>query len=112
APLAGLAAYVGPEWSLRYAFVVFVCGIIWAIRLPSRVDSSRGEGTLVLLPGPQGRAGVGGRPKARIPAPVAFALRANCGPRWLSGFLTMFMAFLLRENPIEGWRSEWLLAAV
>ena len=50
----------------------------------------------------------------RIPSAVAFALRANCGPRWLSGFLVMFMAFLLRENPIVGWedRPEILLAIV
>ena len=43
---------------------------------------------------------------------MAFALRANCGPRWLSGFLTMFMAFLLRENPIDDWRPEVLLGLV
>ncbi len=48
----------------------------------------------------------------RIPAAVAFALRANCGPRWLSGFLVMFMAFLLRENPIDGWSTEVLLGVV
>jgi hypothetical protein len=48
----------------------------------------------------------------RIPGAVAFALRANCGPRWLSGFLTMFMAFLLRENPIGDWRPEVLLGLV
>ena len=45
----------------------------------------------------------------RIPGTVSFALRANCGPRWLSGFLTMFMAFLLRENPIGDWAPEVLL---
>ena len=44
--------------------------------------------------------------------PVAFALRANAGPRFLSGFLVMFMAFLLRENPIGEWRPEVLLAIV
>ncbi|WP_240311552.1 MFS transporter [Nocardioides houyundeii] len=115
APLAGLASYAGPEWSLRYGFVIFALATIWAIRLPKRVDSSIGEGTLVMGPdpaeteAPDGRAR---RPRVRIPGPVAFALRANCGPRWLSGFLTMFMAFLLRENPIDGWRSEYLLAAV
>ncbi len=54
------------------------------------------------------------RRSTRIPAPVAFALRANCGPRWMSGFLIMFMAFLLRENPIAGWedRPELLLGVV
>ena len=55
-------------------------------------------------------AGVGHAPGSR--GPVAFALRANCGPRWLSGFLTMFMAFLLRENPIGDWRPEVLLGLV
>ena len=37
-----------PEWSLRYGFVVFVLATIWAIRLPQKVDSSQGEGELVL----------------------------------------------------------------
>ena len=46
------------------------------------------------------------------PGGVAFALRANCGPRWLSGFLTMFMAFLLRDNPIGDWKPEVLLGLV
>ena len=41
-----------------------------------------------------------------------FALRANCGPRWLSGFLTLFMAFLLRDHPIGGHSTEFLLALV
>ena len=51
---------------------------------------------------------LGGRRGTRIPPAVAFALRANCGPRWLSGFLTMFMAFLLREVPFgqDGSYSE------
>jgi len=114
APLAVLASTLGSEWSLRYAFVVFVLATIWAIRLPERVDSSQGEGTLVLTgsSGPPGPATRGRRLRARIPAAVAFALRANCGPRWLSGFLTMFMAFLLRDNPIGDWAPEVLLALV
>ncbi len=68
-------------------------------------------------PGPAPAAAEGparSRRGNRIPASVAFALRANCGPRWLSGFLIMFMAFLLRENPIAGWeeRPELLLGLV
>jgi MFS family permease len=112
APIALLASLAGPEWSLRYGFLLFVVATVLAILLPARVDSSRGEGTLVLLPGSSDAAVPGRRPRARIPAPVAFALRANCGPRWLSGFLTMFMAFLLRENPINDWDTEVLLALV
>ena len=57
---------------------------------------------------------LGKRRGTRIPSPVAFALRANCGPRWLAGFLIMFLAFLLREHPIDGWeeRPELLVAVV
>jgi MFS family permease len=109
APLAGLASLAGPEWVLRYAFLLFVAATIAAVRLPSRVDSSEGEGDLLLRGQDEGRARQG---SVRIPPAVAYALRANCGPRWLSGFLIMFMAFQLRENPIDGWSTEVLTALV
>ncbi len=112
APIAGALSVLGPEWSLRFGFVVFVLATIWAIRLPEKVDSSLGEGTMTLLPGSSHPADASRRPRMRIPSAVAFALRANCGPRWLSGFLTMFMAFLLRENPIGDLRPELLLGLV
>ena len=83
-----------------------------AILLPARVDSSLGEGEMVMTGSEAGGTSRRGRPRTRIPASVAFALRANCGPRFLSGFLTMFMAFLLRERPIDDWRPEVLLALV
>ena len=86
---------------------MFVVGTVAAIRLPDKVDSTAGEQSMVL----RGDAEPGRR-GTRIPASVAFALRANCGPRWMSGFLTMFMAFLLRDNPIEGWRPEVLIGLV
>lgn len=111
APVAAAASLAGPEWSLRYAFALFVVGTVLAILLPARVDSSAGEGTMVLRGDASGR-GAGGRARTRIPASVAFALRANCGPRWLTGFLTMFMAFLLREVSISGWRPEVVLGIV
>jgi MFS family permease len=104
APLAGLAAFFGPEWVLRYGFVVFVVGTVLAIRLPQRVDSSAGETGVsevseVERDGPTGRS----RRRRGVPLAVAFALRVNCGPRFLSGFLTMYFAFLLREHPVAGW---------
>jgi MFS family permease len=114
APIAGAAAYFGAEWSLRYAFLVFVAATILAIRLPERVDSSVGEVRLELRPGPSSTsaAETPRQRSRRIPPAVSFALRGNCGPRWLSGFLTMFMAFLLREHPIPGFRPELLLGLV
>ena len=49
-----------------------------------------------------------------VPLPVVIGLRSNSGLRLLSGFLTMFMAFLLRDEPFPGWedRPELLLALV
>ena len=114
APIAALASAIGPAWSLRYAFLVFVVGTILAIRLPSRVDSTQGEDNIGFLTGESAEAAATSRNHGtvRIPASMAFALRANCGPRWLSGFLTLFMAFLLRVHPISGHSPQFLLGAV
>ena len=117
APIAAVAATFGSQWSLRYAFVLFVIATILAVLLPAKIDVSQGEVPLALGPGPTSvatRAGTGAPSpaRARVPATVAFALRANCGPRWLSGFLIMFLAFLFRENPIGDWRTEVLLGIV
>ncbi len=115
APLALLAVTFGAPWALRYAFALFVAATVLAVLLPSQVDASAGERTMVLR-SDSPAASLPGEPRrsTRIPPAVAFALRANCGPRWLSGFLTMFMAFLLRVNPIAGWedRPELLLGVV
>ncbi len=78
APIAGLASIFGTEWSLRYAFVLFVIATIGAIRLPAAVDSSEGEGEMTWRK--EGGTSSRGRMRTRIPAAVAFALRANCGP--------------------------------
>jgi MFS family permease len=106
APLAVGASMLGSQWSLRYAFAVFVGGTILAVLLPARVDSSAGEGESG-LPG-------SGRRRARVPATVVLGLRCNAGLRILSGFLTMFLAFLLRDAPFPGWeeRVELLLGLV
>jgi len=89
APLAiGLAA-IGPAWSLRYAFVLFVIGTVVAILLPTQVDSTVGEEPAILAPG----RGV------TIPRSVVDGLRSNVGLRTMSGFLAIYMAFILREPP-------------
>jgi len=102
APIAGLAATVGAEWSLRYAALVFIVGTVAAILLPAQVDSTEGEQQVTLRKDANGAA----RKGTNIPPAVAFALRANCGPRWLSGFLTMYMAFLLRDHPLPGYEGK------
>ena len=101
APLAVGASTFGPQWSLRYAFLVFVGGTILAILLPPSVDSAAGEDASSLN-------AVGRQKKRRPPVPhsVVVALRSNTGLRLLSGFLTMFMAFLLRDEPFPGWEDK------
>jgi MFS family permease len=114
APIAAGAAAIGAEWALRYAFLVFVFATIMSLRLPGQVDSTQGEDDLGFLHGENAESPdtVRARGTVRIPRSMAFALRANCGPRWLSGFLTLFMAFLLREHPISGHSPQFLLAVI
>jgi MFS family permease len=101
APLAVGASTFGPQWSLRYAFLVFVGATILAVLLPARVDSTAGEGESSLT-------AIGTQRKRRpsLPHDVVIALRSNTGLRVLSGFLTMFMAFLLRDKPFPGWEDR------
>lgn len=47
-----------------------------------------------------------------IPWPVLRALWSTGGTRLLTGFLIMFMAFLAKEQPIDGMRGELVLAFV
>ena len=101
APLAVGASTFGAQWSLRYAFLLFVGGTILAILLPARVDSSAGEDKPSIS-----ALGRQQRRRPPLPRPVALALRCNTGMRLLSGFLTMFMAFLLRDEPFPGWEDK------
>lgn len=98
-PLAGLAYWIGPEWACRYAFLVFTLGTVAAILLPTRIDATHGEES---VDAPR----ADGARRSGLPPQVAFALRANCGPRLLSGFLTMFMTFVLATEPLDGWDTK------
>ncbi len=100
APLAGLASTFGSQWSLRFAFVVFAGATILSILLPAKADAHAGELPVSLS---------GDKLKFRVPADVVFALRCNAGLRMLSGFLTMYMAFLLRQHPLPGWEDRTTL---
>ena len=97
APIAGLASTFGSQWALRYAFVVFAGATILSILLPAKADAKEGE-----LPVSLGES----TKRFRVPAQVVFALRCNAGLRMLSGFLTMYMAFLLRQYPLPGWEDR------
>ena len=117
--VAGALARIGPEWSLRFAFAVYVVATVMAIRLPARVDSSAGENkpedtVPVRAPG-QGRLSAGQRLRARVaalPRELQAALVCSIGVRLLFGFLTLFLAFLMREQPLPGMSGTLVLALV
>lgn len=92
---AGLVALTGPAWSLRLAAVVLLPAAVLAMRLPGRVDDVRVPVRPDdIAPGAY-RLGEAG-PDVRPALVAAVALRA------LSGFLLVYLAFLLREQGASG----------
>jgi len=110
APIAVLLSLLGSAWVLYYAFALFGAATVLAILLPPHVDSSAGEEQVDLADLRSGRSGRA----AGLGGVVVGALRCNAGLRFLSGFLVMYMAFLLRDRPFDGWedRTSLLLALV
>ena len=77
--LAGALSRIGPDWSLRLAFVVYVVATVLAIRLPARVDSTAGRARPRRHAGRRGAAALpsAGRGARRLRAlPRVGALRA------------------------------------
>lgn len=116
APVGGLLHLIGPGWPLYGAFAVFVGGTLLSFALPHKVDSAKGEAKASFAHGGEGlTAEEARRPKEHLvrhgsrraallgvgPA-VLHALQANASLRALSGFLTLFLAFMLREHPLGG----------
>jgi MFS family permease len=115
--VAAAAAKIGPGWSLRVAFVIYVAGTVLAIMLPARVDSplerENVDRTEVPAAGP--RVGPLSRFRRRaddLPWRVLFALWCTAGTRLLAGFLTLYLAFLMRDNPIGGLSGTLVLVLV
>ncbi|MET0695239.1 MAG: MFS transporter [Propionibacteriaceae bacterium] len=115
--LAAGIARLGSDWSLRFAFVVFVVATVVAITLSAKVDSSAGErdiGGLLPTPAPPGET-TSERVQRRFRSlqPVVLqGLRCVLGARLMTGFLTLFLAFLLREQSIAGIGGTLLLGIV
>ncbi len=119
APVGALLHLIGPGVPLYGAFAVFVCGTLLSFSLPHRVDSAKGEARAELSAGEDAgpdrpdRRWQEKRPGLRsVGGPVLHALQANASLRALSGFLTLFLAFLLREHPVGGLSGPVALGAV
>ncbi|MEV5506341.1 MFS transporter [Streptomyces orinoci] len=105
APLGGLLHQLGPPFPLYGACLVFAFGTYLSLSLPHKVDSAKGE-TRARMTSHEHRPRGGKRirkPGLRNVGPsVLHALQANAALRMLSGFLTFFLAFLLRVHPLDG----------
>jgi hypothetical protein len=106
---AGLGA-IGPQWTLGFAALIFFVGTWLCIRLPKVVDSNEGELKAQLRKhdrGPDAKIAES-MPDRRLrsvgPA-VLLALRANATLRAFSGFLSLFMAFLVRSHSLGGLKN-------
>ncbi|MEJ8649958.1 MFS transporter [Streptomyces sp. MS1.AVA.3] len=105
APMGAGLHMLGPSWPLYGAFVVFAAGTVLSFSLPHKVDSAKGErrARLASREASARSAGAGRKPGLRTVGPsVLHGLQANACLRSLSGFLTFFLAFLLREHPLGG----------
>lgn len=124
APIGAGLAQLGTAWPLRLAALIYVVGMVLALRLPTRADSHAGEQTarvpLFHLAAPtrgwllRRRRGPdsGGRPSVLLTPAVTVGLGASASLRALSGFLTLYLAFLLRTTSHHGVSSTVALGVV
>ena len=101
APIGLAAFWFGPQWPVRVAAVVFVVGMVIALRLPPRADSDPPESvphplrSLLRRGGerPLGR----GRPQGRL---VIATLVGAAVARGSYGFLLLFLAFAVKAGDL------------
>ncbi|MEV4197798.1 MFS transporter [Micromonospora globbae] len=101
APIGLAAFWFGPQWPLRVASVIFLVGMVIALRLPPRADSEPPERVprplraLLRRSGdrPLGR----GRPAGRL---VIASLIGAATLRALYGFLLLFLAFAIKKGDL------------
>ncbi|MFF0748096.1 MFS transporter [Streptomyces sp. NPDC004267] len=97
APIGAGLQKLSSAGSLYGACALFLLGTYWALRLPHKVDSAKGERRAHLLTHGEKK------PSLRTVGPaVLHGLQANAAQRMLSGFLIFFLAFLLRVHPLNG----------
>lgn len=133
AAVAAPIGRLGAPWSLRVAFVIYVVATVLAIRLPAAVDSARETPSpYAASPPPDSSADPppadpsadplieptpSRRERARelrrsLPAPGRAALTTASGAKVLSGFVTLFLSFLLWDQPLPGVSSVLALGLV
>ena len=104
-PIGLLANAIGPEWPLRLSMVAFIFGMVTALRLPPRADSDPPEA----VPRPMQRRGHKGA-KVLSGRIVITMLAGSAMLRALYGFLTLYMAFAIKEHDLPVKLLSWTLS--
>ena len=110
APIGALLVHLGASYCLAGAALVFAFGAYLSIRLPASVDSAEGEQKAQLKKkdrnmDPRLSETMPNLRLRSVGPAVVLALRANAAFRCFSGFLTIFMAFLVRYHPLDGYKD-------
>src|SRR3954447_16208555 len=107
---AGIATLLGFGWELGATAAVFGLAAVRAVRLPRHVDIAVGEDQAdVLRTVP---LTVPGRARRPTTPHVVTALRGTAALRGLSGFLTIFCAFLVQATVDDGWAATVALGGI
>lgn len=103
-PIGLAAAHFGPQWPLRLSVVVFFYGMVTSLRLPPRADSDPPEQVPRVLQRPSHRGA-----KVLSGRLVVGALVGSATLRALYGFLTLFLAFAIKEKALPVGLGPWRL---
>ncbi len=107
---AGVAWSLGFRPELWVTAAVFAAAGVLAARLPRHVDVPAGELPADVLS--TAEIPVSGRRRRRVNPHVVLALRATAALRGLTGFLTIFLAFLVQAEFADGWTATLALGGV
>jgi hypothetical protein len=107
---AGVAWAFGFRPELWLTAAVFAVAGVLAVRLPRHVDVPTGELPADVLSTAEIPVGRGRR--TRVSPHVVLALRATATLRGLTGFLTIFLAFLVQASYPGGWEATLALGSV
>lgn len=97
-PIGLVTFTLGPQWPLRAASVIFLIGMVVALRLPPRADSDPPETVPAPFQWPWRRGG--GIPKVLSGRLVVAAVTGSAVMRALYGFLLLFLAFSIKAGDL------------
>jgi MFS family permease len=104
-PIGLLAGRFGAQWPLRVSILIFLWGMVTALRLPPRADSDPPE-TMPRILQPLARRGV----KVLSGRVIVAALLGSATLRALFGFLTLYLAFAIKGGTLPVKLAAWQLS--